>query len=222
MANTKLQTLKETMINRRYTRVAAFVVVVGVVVLAVGLMYHPQFFVGQVEAPIQTATSSTQANGAVMAKSLPTRIKIPKIKLDAPFSAPLGLSANGEVEVPKDYVSVGYYKNGPTPGELGPAVVLGHVDSYQGPAVLFSLGQLEIGDEIAIERADGTVATFAVTEMERNEQSDFPTAKVYSNLNYAGLRLITCTGVYSHEKLRYSHNLIVYGKLVATSTIKSN
>jgi LPXTG-site transpeptidase (sortase) family protein len=219
MANTTIQSLKETMANRRYTRVAAFVVVVGALVLAMGLMYHPQFFVRQVEAPAQTATSTTKVNGAVMAKSLPTRIKIPEIKVDVPFSEPLGLSQNGEVEVPKDYVSVGYYKNGPTPGELGPAVVLGHVDSYKGPAVFFALGQLKEGDEITIERDDGTTVTFAVTEMERNEQSNFPTAKVYSNLNYAGLRLITCTGVYSHEKLRYSHNLIVYAKLVATSTI---
>ena len=219
MAKLTIQSIKEIMTNRRYIRVAAFVV--GVVALATGLLYHPYFSVKQVEAPALSATITPELVGAVMSKSQPTRIIIPKINLDVPFSAPLGLSSDGEVEVPNDYFSVGYYKNGPTPGELGPAVVLGHVDSKKGPAVFFSLGQLEIGDEIIIERADSTLATFVVTEMERNEQRDFPTKKVYGNLNYAGLRLITCSGIYGRDTMRYSHNLIVYGKLTATSTIES-
>lgn len=206
------------MTHRRCTSVATFVVGVGV--LAMAVLFEQYFFVKQVEAPTLTATSTPGLSGAAMAKSQPTKITIPKINLDVPFSAPLGLNQSGEVDVPKDYTSVGYYKNGPTPGERGPAVVLGHVDSVKGPAVFFSLGQLEVGDEIVIDRADGTTAIFSVTEMERNQQNDFPTKKVYDNLNYAGLRLITCTGIYSHDTLRYSHNLIVYAKLVATSTAK--
>ena len=221
MAKPTTDTVKEMMTNRRYTRVATVVVFLAVLIGALVLFYHPKFFVKKAEAPQVTAQQTKAVEGATLARSLPTRIKIPRLKLDVPFSQPLGLSQNGEVDVPKDYASVGYYKNGPTPGELGPAVVLGHVDSYQGPAVFFSLGQLKEGDEINIERADGTVATFAVTEMERNEQSNFPTQKVYGNLNYAGLRLITCTGIYSHDQKRYSHNLIVYAKLTATSTVKS-
>jgi sortase (surface protein transpeptidase) len=219
MANPTIKSLKESMTNRRYTRVATVVVFVAVLIGSLVLLYHPNFLVRKAEAPQVTTPQTKTIEGATMGKSLPTRIKIPRLKLDVPFSQPLELNPDGEVDVPKDYVSVGYYKNGPTPGELGPAVVLGHVDSYQGPAVFFSLGQLKMSDEITIERADGSVAIFSVTEMERNEQSNFPTQKVYGNLNYAGLRLITCTGLYSHEKLRYSHNLIVYAKLTATSTI---
>lgn len=215
-----IDSLKEKLTHRRCVRVAAFVVLVIIVLSGALFMYHPGFLVEKVEAPTTVATSTALIEGEVMKESSPVRIKIPTLAIDASFSEPLGLTAEGEIEVPKDYVSVGYYKNGPTPGELGPAVVLGHVDSVDGPAVFFSLGQLEVGNEIMIERADGTVATFAVTEIERNEQSEFPTTKVYSNLNYAGLRLITCSGVYSHEKLRYSHNLIIYGKLVAASSIE--
>jgi sortase (surface protein transpeptidase) len=82
--------------------------------------------------------------------------------------------------------------------------------------VFFSLGQLKEGDEIEIQRVDGSIAVFAVTKLERPEQSSFPTREVYGDINHAGLRLITCTGVYDRDVLRYSHNLIVYAKLVAT------
>ena len=205
--------------NRRYNPVATIVVFVLVLLIGSAFLYSPRLM-KTVEAPGTTGAATTTIEGTVMKRSEPIRIIIPKIKLEAPFSEALGLASSGEVEVPKDYVSVGYYKNGPTPGQRGPAVVLGHVDSYKGPAVFFSLGQLAVGDEITIERADDTSVTFAVTEMERNSQSDFPTAKVYSNLDYAGLRLITCTGIYDKGKQRYSHNLIVYAKLVRTGTVE--
>jgi sortase (surface protein transpeptidase) len=167
-------------------------------------------------APVLEDTATTTA--LVLPEANPLRLRIPEIAVDAPFEEPLGLKANGEIGVPESYETVGYYKFGPTPGEIGPAVVLGHVDSYEGPAVLFRLGQLEVGDEIMIDREDGTTATFAVESLERHEQAGFPTVKVYSDLPYAGLRLITCTGVYDHGSLRYSHNLIVFAKLVATSS----
>jgi len=212
--------IKEKVITtlRRHHVVATAVVFVVVLLLGLALMYSPRLHHKVAEAP--TVATSTAPVGPLMAKSLPVRLKIPKIHLDAPFSAPLGLDANKQVEVPTDYVSVGYYKFGPTPGEPGPAVILGHVDSYKGPAVLFSLGQIKEGDEIQIERADGSVAHFAVTEMTRQPQDEFPTKKVYSDINFAGLRVITCTGVYDHGSLRYSHNLVVYAKLVSTSTVE--
>jgi sortase (surface protein transpeptidase) len=148
-----------------------------------------------------------------MEESEPVKLTIPKIGVEANFESPLGLSPNSEIQVPVGYDTVGYYQFGPTPGELGPAVVLGHVDSLEGPAVFFSLGQLKVGDEIEIEREDGTVAVFTVTNLERHTQAGFPTEKVYSDINHAGLRLITCTGVYDRSNLRYTHNLIVFAEL---------
>lgn len=217
MANEVKNTENTTQTHRRSPRAATFVVVLVALLIGVALMYSPRFNHPVVEAPSEQLATTT-ISGPVMAESEPVRIKIPAIDLDAPFSAPLGLDEKKEVEVPKDYVSVGYYKFGPTPGELGPAVVLGHVDSFEGPAVLYSLGKLKEGDTIEVERKDGSTAVFAVTEMERNSQDDFPTEKVYGKLPYAGLRLITCTGVYDRNSLRYSHNLIVYAKLVGSST----
>lgn len=152
-------------------------------------------------------------SGPILETSEPIKIKIPKINLVADFETPLGLGTEGEVMVPEAYEKVGYYKYGPTPGELGPAVVLGHVDSVDGPAVFYSLGQLEVGDEIEIDREDGSTAVFEVTNMERHLQSGFPTEQVYGNIDHAGLRLITCSGIFNKGIQRYSHNLIVFAKL---------
>ena len=162
----------------------------------------------------ETASSTeNKISGPILGTSKPTHIRIPKINVTADFEKPLGLTLDGEVAVPEAYDTVGYYKYGPTPGELGPAVVLGHVDSVAGPAVFYSLGQLEVGDVIDIDREDGTTATFLVTKLERHPQSGFPTEEVYGNINYAGLRLITCSGIFNKGAQRYSHNLIVFAEL---------
>ena len=154
-----------------------------------------------------------EITGQILPRSRPIRLRIPKLNIDTYF-VDLGLNAEGEIEVPKGYEEVGWYKYGPTPGELGPAVVLGHVDSYMGPAVFFYLGQLDLGDIVEIDRADGTTAKFRVDKLERYKQDDFPTSLVYGDLNYAGLRLITCSGTYNRESRRYDSNLIVYASLV--------
>lgn len=152
-----------------------------------------------------------------LSESDPVRLRIPDIYIDTNF-VPLGLQDNGEIEIPKGYTEVGWYTYGPTPGELGPAVVLGHVDSYEGPGVFLFLGQLEIGDLVYVDREDGTTAVFRVTQLERYNRNEFPTQKVYGDLDYAGIRLITCTGTYSHETLEYDRVLVVYGELVAESS----
>jgi sortase (surface protein transpeptidase) len=183
------------------------------VVLAIGVVLVGVFFLKpwSFEAP---APVVEEAPGYAMEAAVPSVLSIPKIKLETTFEEPLGLNPDGTAAVPESYTKVGWYKNGPTPGELGPAVILGHVDSFKGPAVFFSLGQLEVGDDIFVTREDGSKAHFVVSELERNQQSEFPTVKVYGDLNYAGLRLITCSGTFVKGEQRYTHNLIVYAKLV--------
>lgn len=164
---------------------------------------------------VESVVSTTfVAQGLVLPRSLPTRLRIPKINIDSAFVSPLDLETNGEIAVPSSDTKVGWYKHSPTPGELGPAVILGHVDSYIGPAVFFSLGQLKEGDDIFVDREDGSTAHFQVATLEKPKQSDFPTKRVYGNINHAGLRLITCTGLYLKEKQRYTNNLVVYARLV--------
>lgn len=147
-------------------------------------------------------------------RPVPVTLSIPTLDLSVGFVAPLGLLENNEVEVPSSYTEVGWYQYGPLPGEQGPAIILGHVDSVDGPAVLYPLKDIEIGDSIFVERSDGIVTRFIVEALDRPSQDEFPTEKVYGSIDYPGLRIITCTGTYIHNEQRYSHNLVVYARLV--------
>ncbi len=186
------------------------VVAYAVCGLAVGALVMYLFQPAPAYSPEHIGDPHASSSATHLEESLPVRLRIPTINIDAQFTDPLGLAESGEVEVPKRYEEVGWYKYGPTPGELGPAVVLGHVDSVTGPAVFYSLGQLTLGDEIEIERADGSTAVFEVTALERYSQDNFPTQLVYGDIDHAGLRLVTCTGTFDRGVQRYSHNLVVY------------
>lgn len=193
----------------RYAIVVAFLLVV----LAIVVFWSTASKDQPVDEEKEAQTVSLDIKGPVLPESNPVSISIPAINLETTFVSPLGLEESGEVEVPDSYEKVGWYKYGPTPGEAGPAVVLGHVDSVDGPAIFWSLGQLSQGDDIYIVREDGKAAIFEVVSLERTEQSDFPTQDVYGDIDHAGLRLITCSGTYEKDKLRYTHSLIVYAKL---------
>lgn len=192
---------------RHYFKVMAFAVL-AVVLLSFWFSTPPEAirYSAEVEEHVELEESS-------YARSAPVRLRIPKIQVDAEFITPLGLNLDQTVEVPQVPEMVGWYKHGATPGEIGPAVILGHVDSKEGPAVFFYLGQLDKGDEVEITRADGTIATFVVTDKERVIQENFPSEKVYGAMDHPGLRLVTCTGIYDRGETRYTHNLIVYAEL---------
>jgi len=146
--------------------------------------------------------------------ALPTALRIPSINLEAQFGPTLGVQSNGEIEVPESFDELGWYHHGPLPGNIGPAVILGHVDSFKGPAVLFNLGQVNVGDSIFITNKEGVEVEFVIEKLDRPSQSSFPTSEVYGDLDYPGLRLITCSGTYNRGIQRYTHNLIVYAKVV--------
>jgi LPXTG-site transpeptidase (sortase) family protein len=149
-----------------------------------------------------------------MKRSAPTNIRIPAIGVDAPIE-PMGRLSDGTMQTPAIGVNLtGWYKYSPTPGEIGPAVIVGHVDDYDGPSVFWDLRNVKPGDMVSVTRADKSVAKFKVTTITQYAQADFPTEKVYSNINYAGLRLITCGGVFDYGKNRYTHNTVVYAKLI--------
>lgn len=171
----------------------------------------------------QTAPSSDQhappsaqsvvAQPYTLARSLPTHIEIADIGVSADIIE-LGKNSDGSMETPGDYTHAGWYKYSPTPGEIGPAIITGHVDNYLGPAVFFYLKDLRPGQLIDISRQDGSTAHFRVDDTKVFDQTDFPTDEVYGNIDYAGLRLITCGGLYNPLTNHYSHNTVVYASFV--------
>jgi LPXTG-site transpeptidase (sortase) family protein len=155
----------------------------------------------------ETAPSPT----AVMRRSIPVRLSIPSIGLVSRLMK-LGLQKDGSLQVPPSGFPAGWYTGSPTPGQLGPAVIAGHID-WKGPGVFYHLKLIKIGDQINIDRADGTTAKFVVTKIASFLKSKFPTSAVYGNLTYPGLRLITC-GDYDFTLHKYVRDLVVFAALV--------
>lgn len=226
MAN-QLDTFLKNPTNRHYVRVVAFVVL-GISIGA--LLADVLFFQGgniihrdiKDNALVTSEGSGDATSAYTIDPSRPTHLSVPTVGIEADFEAPLGLNADRTIQVPKSFEKLGWYRYSPTPGELGPAVILGHVDSYQGPAVFFPIGQLEEGDPIEITREDGSVAAFEVTGIARYEQEGFPSHLVYGDIDHAGLRLVTCSGTFDHGTQKYSHNTVVYAKLVEPESAPEN
>ncbi len=149
---------------------------------------------------------------------MPIRLQVPAIHIDSMLKR-IGLDSSGEIATPplvKD--SHAYWLTvSLTPGQLGPATIIGHVDSAAyGPGVFFKLGALQQRDRIVVTRADGVVATFEVQRVVQYKKAAFPTQQVYGNLDYAGLRLITCGGTFNTAAHSYESNIVAYAALVST------
>jgi LPXTG-site transpeptidase (sortase) family protein len=151
-----------------------------------------------------------------LARSAPVTIRIPGIGVDAPVMK-VGRDADGTVQVPPlaDHNLTGWYQYGPAPGQRGPAVILGHVDSTAGISVFYYLKNLHAGDKVYVTLADGKVAAFAVDGLQRVAKDAFPTASVYGKSGYPSLRLITCGGPFDKATGHYADNVIVYAHLVS-------
>jgi LPXTG-site transpeptidase (sortase) family protein len=148
-----------------------------------------------------------------MTRSEPTELSIPDVAIQTSLLT-VGRNADNTIKVPDSYETAGWYKHSPTPGEIGPTIIVGHVDSYRGPAVFWRLSQMQPMQLVKIKRADGQTVTYQVTDVKQFDQNNFPTNEVYGNITHAGLRLITCGGVYNRSTNSYSHNTVVYATMV--------
>lgn len=142
----------------------------------------------------------------------PVRVRVPSLDVDSALDA-LGRLSDGTLEAPPQWQVAGWFADGVNPGERGPAVIAGHVDSPMGPAVFADLDELGAGDRVEVDHEDGTTTTFEVDRTAVLPRDDFPTEEVYGPVPDAQLRLITCDGTYSAER-GYSDNLVVYATAV--------
>ncbi len=141
--------------------------------------------------------------------SLRGHILIPAIGVDAPL-IPLGLTSDGTLDVPKDWGVAGWFAGGSFPGEPGPAVVVGHVDSTRGPAVFYRLRELRRGDVIVVWRKGEIRSRFRVVSLRWFAKSAFPTQRVYGSVATPVLRLITCGGAFNRSTGHYVDNLVIF------------
>ncbi|MGY1679347.1 class F sortase [Geodermatophilus sp. SYSU D01176] len=166
-----------------------------------------------VPTPGGTGSPAEPGTGGPLAPA-PVRLVIPRIGVDTPV-VPVGLNADGTVTVPPadPAAPAGWYRFGVPPGEPGPAVLLGHVDRHQGPAVFSRLSALESGNDIAVRREDGTTVVFVVESVRTHPKSEFPTEAVYGPTVEPVLRLVTCGGDFDRDRRTYLSNVVVYATL---------
>lgn len=151
----------------------------------------------------------------VLPASPPTSISIPTISVDAPVH-PVGIAADGTIGVPDSARAQegGWYDQGPTPGQDGPAVIVGHVDTSTGPAVFHKLKELDEGDRVQVSREDGAVAVFEVESVDRFDKDRFPADQVFGDFSRPHLRLVTCGGRWVGGATGYADNVVVFASLV--------
>ncbi|MGW1026328.1 class F sortase [Streptomyces sp. NPDC002577] len=175
---------------------------------------RPSVIASATPSPSRTPRPSPSATGPVLPRSVPTRISIPAISVDAPFTS-LTLAADGRLNPPpvNNDNLVGWYKGGASPGEPGAAIVVGHVDTKTGPAVFLGLSELKAGNRVDITRADGSVAHFKVDSVETFSKAEFPNDRVYDDTPDPELRLITCGGEYNRVAQDYEDNVVAFAHL---------
>lgn len=198
--------------------------VVGSSLIAKGIAAPPHapalaHNLGVIPDPVATgalvATPSVKAVAPplTLPASTPLSVTIPAIAVTSKLTF-LNRNPDGTIQVPSRFYEAGWYQQGPTPGQLGPSVILGHVDSYKGPGIFFRLASLKPGDMVNVARLDGTTATFKVNAVNEYDKAQFPSQAIYGDIGYAGLRLITCGGIFDHATGSYLSNIVVFASLV--------
>jgi LPXTG-site transpeptidase (sortase) family protein len=205
--------------------VAAALVLLVIVIRAQVSAPEPQP-AGQVDTPGSGSgghhrpPAPTQEAGPPLGPSKPVHLSIPAIGVDTPVF-PIGLAPDGTLAVPQPgprLNTAAWFENSPTPGQPGPSVIEGHVDSVDGPSVFLRLGDIEPGDRVVVERADGRTLTFEVNAVRDFLKSEFPTTLVYGGdqLAQPSLRLITCSD-FDTSIQHHIGNEVVFAHLVHTS-----
>lgn len=199
--------------------------VIGVLaVVAGGALLAQEGRSEPVPAPPRTASlpgAGVAGQGASPVR--PVALEIPDIEVETRIMG-LGLSSTKELEVPplREADTAGWYEASPAPGDPGPAVIVGHVDSDAGPAVFYELGELDPGDTLTVTRSDHRTATFTVDRVATFAKSRFPTRRVYGATAGAQLRLITCGGSYDADRGGYQSNVVVFAHLTRLAAPESD
>ncbi len=163
---------------------------------------------------VATAPAAPVVVAAPVARTVtaPVRVTIPSIGVDSTLTD-IGVDATGALVPPADFAQAGWFAAGPVPGEVGPAVLAGHVDDRSGPAVFFRLEDLVPGDAVVVTDGDGQARTFTVSRVAAYPKTDFATAEVYGPTAGPELRLITCGGTFDRSRRSYTDNVVVYARL---------
>ncbi|MFI6762381.1 class F sortase [Micromonospora sp. NPDC050417] len=199
--------------RRRPGPVPIIIVLMGLIITGFGVQYVtgtnflPGFSAGSQPPPRKFPVMEQSPPTAIAIDSLDVRARVHRV----------GIAPDGSIAVPPPdrYQEAGWYDQSPTPGQYGPAVIVGHVDTRTGPAVFHDLAKVRPGAEIEVTRMDRSVAVFKVNSVRRYDKSQLPTEEVFDDFNRPGLRLITCGGRWVGGTTGYADNVVVFASLVS-------
>ena len=185
---------------------AALVAAVGAIALTAALTL-PAGHSTAPPAPVP-APFSAQPSSAAVTPIRATALRIPALELDSDL-VELGVDADGVLVPPASPDVAGWFTGGAVPGERGPAVIAGHLDSRTGPGVFARLADVPVGAEVEVDRSDGSTARFRVVAVTVVGKDEFPTRQVYGPTPVAALSLITCGGQFDRATRHYRDNVVV-------------
>ena len=184
---------------------------------AIGIAIGAQLHAPQPSRAATGGIGPPGTHGPSLHRSLPVSVDIPAISVHSRLLH-LGVNTNGTIQVPSLHASAdeaAWYKYSATPGQIGASVIIGHVDTYRGPAVFFRLGALRPGDSVYVTLADGITAAFRVTGVREYAKTRFPAKTIYGRAGYAALRLITCGGAFDYSTANYLSSTVVFASLIS-------
>lgn len=213
----------------RRTRVAGFAAIGSVGLAAAGLgvtnllgSVHTEKAVQSFSSIAKSSAAASPTQGAAAATPSPTQqavpasLSIPAISLHTTLQM-LGLNSAGALNPPTNTTQAGWYTGSSVPGQPGPTVLAGHVDTYQGPAVFYKLDDLSPGDTVTVTLTNGKSVEYVVNQVQLYAKDDFPTSEVYGARPDPELRLITCGGSFDYTKRSYRDNVVVYATLASST-----
>ena len=175
-------------------------------------LVHAVWYAPELDMYVPAASSTPES--VISPDAVPVRLSIPSLRIDANVQY-VGVNAIGNMGVPNNFTDVAWYKNGPAPGMRGSAVIDGHVDNGLGLAGVFKhLSDVRVGDDVYVERKDGTKVHFKVFSVVSYNYKMVPLDLVFRRTDGVYLNLITCEGNWVKGEKTYDQRLIVYTKLV--------
>lgn len=204
--------------SNRALVVVGLIACVGAVAMLTSVV-SPASSAPEQRPPYQLSASTSGGGQAQSASTRPTppvaavtalSVTIPSIGVHSDL---VGLAIepdSGALVPPARYDVAGWYTGASVPGDVGPAIITGHVDSYQGPGVFFALEDVVAGDRVRVARSDGRAVDFRVVRVAQFPKSAFPTDEVYGLTTEHELRLITCGGTFDRSRRSYRDNIVVY------------
>ena len=145
----------------------------------------------------------------------PVRVDYEAIGADLPV-VPQGVTGDGQMEIPEDAATAGWYRFGPVPADgEGNTVIAAHAGSEHTPeGPLYRLRDARPGDAVAVVDGSGRTHAFRVASVEHRDKDGLDFTPYFARSGPLRLVLVTCGGQWLPERQSYADNIIAVAEAV--------